>query len=122
MELPEALNEEFEKVRNLLTQKGLWHTFVGDNYDQWAMEVRNWLRSQDLWNFLVEEDPIDPKSFKDLTKFQKERRQVVVLSLIQENIDYSIFHYIAEAYTPKRAWDILKEVFSEKEESLEDFL
>ena len=69
MELPEALNEEFEEVRNLLTQKGLWHTFVGDNYDQWDMEVRSLLRSQDLWHFLVEEHPIDPDAFKAMSEF-----------------------------------------------------
>ena len=35
------------------------------------------------------------------------------MSLIQDNIDYSLFHYIVEADTPKRAWNILKEVFNE---------
>ena len=103
MELPEALNEEFEEVRNLLTQKGLWHTFAGDNYDQWAMEVINLLRSQYLCHFLIEEDPIDPYAFKALYEFQKDKRQVVSLSLIQDNIEYSIFHYIVEDDTPKRA-------------------
>ena len=67
-----------------------------------------------MWNFVVEGDPIDPEAFKALTEFQKDRRKVISLSLIQDSIDYSIFHYIAEAYTPKRAWDILKEVFSEE--------
>ena len=97
-------------------------TFDGDNYDIWVMEVRSLLRSQNWWHFLVEEDPNDPDAFKALSDFQKDRSQVVSLSLIQGNIYYSIFHYIAEAYTPKRAWDILKEVFSEKEEILEDCL
>ena len=73
-----------------------------------------------MWNFIAEEDPRDPYSFKALTKFQKERKQVVVLSLIQDSIDYSIFHYIEEADTPKRAWDILKEVFSEEPTTEDD--
>ena len=75
------------------------------------MEVRCLLRSQYLWHFIAEEDAIDPKSFK---AFQNDKIQVIALSLIQNSIDYSIFHYIVEADTPKRAWDILKEVFSEE--------
>ena len=66
-----------------------------------------------MWHFIVEEDHKDPVSYKALTEFQKERRQVVSLCLIQDSIDYSLFHYIVEADTPKRAWNILKEVFSE---------
>ena len=67
-----------------------------------------------MWHFLFEEDPIDPYAFKHLFEFQKDRRQFVSLSLIQDNIECSIFHYIAKDDTPKRAWDTLKEVFSEK--------
>ena len=74
------------------------------------MQVRSLLRSQELFHFMVEEDLIDLDSFKALYVFHKERMQVVSLSLIQDIIDYSIFHYIAEADTPKRPWDILKEV------------
>ena len=73
-----------------------------------------------MWHFLFEEDPIDPYAFKALSEFQKDRRQVVSLSLIQDNIEYSIFHYIAEDDTPKRAWDTLKEVFSEEPTIEED--
>ena len=67
-----------------------------------------------MWYFIVEEDPRDPDSFKALTEFQKERRQVVALCLIQDSINYSLFHYIVEVDTPKRAWNILKEVFSDE--------
>ena len=38
----------------------------------------------------------------------------MALCLIQDSIDYSLFHYIVEADTPKKAWDTLKEVFSEE--------
>ena len=79
-----------------------------------VVKVSNLLKLQDLWHFIVEEDPRDPYSFKDLTEFQKETRQVVALCLIQDNIDYSLFHYIVEADTPKREWNILKVVFSEE--------
>ena len=72
------------------------------------------LKLQDLWHFLVEQDPIDPEKFNALAEFEKERRQVVSLCLIQDSIDYSLFHYIVEDDTPKRAWDTLKEVFSEE--------
>ena len=51
---------------------------------------------------------------------KKKGRQVVALCLIQDNIDYSLFHYIVEADTPKRAWDTLKEVFSEEPTVEED--
>ena len=102
MVLPEALREEYEEVRNILTPKGLWQTFNGDEYGAWANKVINLLKLQDLWYFIVEGDPIDLETFKALIEFQKERREVVPLSLIQDNIDYSIFHHIAEAYTPKR--------------------
>ena len=71
------------------------------------------MKFQDMWHFIVEEDPRDPYSFKALTEFQKERRQVVALCIIQDTIDDSLFHYIVKANTPKRAWNILKEVFSE---------
>ena len=67
-----------------------------------------------MWHFIVEEDPRDPYSFKAWIEFQKERRKGVSLCIIQEIIDYSLFHYIVEADTPKRAWNILKEVFSEE--------
>ena len=40
--------------------------------------------------------------------------KVVALCLIQDSIDYFLFHYIVEADTPKRAWNILKEVFNEE--------
>ena len=72
------------------------------------------LKLQDLWHFIVEEDPRDPDSFKALTKFHKERSQVVSLCLIQDSIDYSLFHYIVEVDAPKSAWNIIKEVFSEE--------
>ena len=55
-----------------------------------------------------------------MTEFEKEKRQVVALCLIQDSIDYSLFHYIVEADTPKRAWDTLKEVFSEESTIEED--
>ena len=55
-----------------------------------------------------------------MTEFEKERRQIVALCLIQDNIDYSLFHYIVEADAPKRAWDTLKEVFSEEPTIEED--
>ena len=66
------------------------------------------LKSQDLLHFLVEDDLIDPEKYNVLTQFEKERRKVVALCLIQDSIDYSLFHYIVEADTPKRAWDTLK--------------
>ena len=43
-----------------------------------------------------------------LTEFEKERRQIVALCLIQDSIDYFLFHYIVEADAPKRAWNILE--------------
>ena len=49
---------------------------------------RIFLRSQDLWNLVVEEDLIDPEAFKALTEFKKYIRHVVSLSLIQDSIDY----------------------------------
>ena len=114
MVLPEAIPEEFEEVRNILTPKGLWQTLNGDEYGAWANKVINLLKLQDLWYFIVEGDPIDPEKFNALTEFEKERRQVAALYLIQDSIDYSLFHYIVEFDTPKRAWDTLKEVFSEE--------
>ena len=44
----------------------------------------------------------------------------MALCLIQDSIDYSLFHYIVEANTPKKAWDTLKEVFSEEPTIEED--
>ena len=103
---PRELPKEIEEVRNLLTLEGLWKTIHGDEYDVWEVKVSNLLKLQDVWHFIVEEYPRDLDSFKYLPKFQKERRKVVSLCLIQDNIDYSLFHYIIEANTPKRAWNI----------------
>ena len=55
-----------------------------------------------------------------MIEFEKERRKVVSLCLIQDSIDYSLFHHIVEAGSPKRAWDTLKEVFSEEPTVEED--
>ena len=106
MVLPEALPEEYEEVRSILTPEGLWKTFHRDDYDVWEIKVINVLTLQDLWHFIAEEDPIDLEKFNALTEFEKERRKVVALCLIQDNIDYSLFHYIIEANTAKRAWNI----------------
>ena len=73
-----------------------------------------------MWHFTAEEDPLDPETFNSLTEFNKERRKVVALCLVQDNIDYSLLHYIVEADTPKRAWDTLKEVFIEEPTIEED--
>ena len=100
MVLPEAVPEEYQDVRNILTPQGLWQSFNGDEYDVWEIKVINVLKLQDLWHFIAEEDPIDQEKFNYLTEFKKERRQVVALCLIQDNIDYSLFHYIVEANTP----------------------
>ena len=43
-----------------------------------------------------------------------QRKQVISLCLIHGSIDYSLFHYIVEVDTPKRAWNIRKEVFSDE--------
>ena len=115
-----ALPEEIEEVRNILTPKSLWQTFDGDDYDVWAVKVINLLKLHDLWHFIVEENPIDPKKFNALIEFEKEKRQVVALNIIQDSIDYSNFQYIVEVDTPKRAWDTLKEVFSEEPTVEED--
>ena len=94
MVLPEADPEEYEQVRNILTLEGLWQTFNGDEYDAWVFKVINVLKLQYLWHFIAKEDPIDPEKFNSLTKFEIERRQVVALCLMQNTIDYSLFHYI----------------------------
>ena len=49
MELPKALLEELEEVRNLLTPESLWQKFDGDDYDVQAVKVSNLLKLQDLW-------------------------------------------------------------------------
>ena len=82
MVLPEAVPKEYEQVRNILTLEGLWQTFNGDEYDAWVFKVINVLKLQDLWHFIVEEDPIHPEKFNALAEFEKERRQVVALCLI----------------------------------------
>ena len=66
------------------------------------------MKFQDMWHFIVEEDPRDSDSFKYLTYFQKERRQVVALCVIQDSIDYSLFHDIIEADTPKNKMNYTK--------------
>ena len=61
-----------------------------------------------MWHFIVEEYPRYLYSFKALTYFQKERRQVVALCVIQDSIDYSLFHDIVDADTPKNKMDYTK--------------
>ena len=72
------------------------------------MKVTSLLKFQDLWHFIVEEYPIDLDSFKALKYFQKERRQVVALCVIQDSIDYLLFHDIVEVDTPKKKIDYTK--------------
>ena len=48
MVLPEAVLEEYEEVRNILTPQGLWKSFNGDEYDVWEIKVINLLKLQDL--------------------------------------------------------------------------
>ena len=72
------------------------------------MKVSSLLKFQDMWHFIVEEDPRDSDSFKSLTYFQKERRQLVLLCVIQDSIDYSLFHDIVEVDTPKNKIDYTK--------------
>ena len=91
-ELPKALPKEIEEVTNLLTPEGLWQTFHGDDYDVWVVKVSNLLKLQDLWHFIVEEDPRYRDSFKALTEFQKERRKIVSLCLIQNSKEICIHH------------------------------
>ena len=55
MELP----EEIEGVRDFLSPDGLLKSFDGETDDLWALKVKKLSRSQDLWHFVVEEDPID---------------------------------------------------------------
>ena len=57
MELLKAAPEDIKEVRNLLTPQVLWKTFDGYDYDVWAIKVSNLLKFQDLWHFIVEEDP-----------------------------------------------------------------
>ena len=61
MVLLEAVPEEYEEVKNILTPQGLWQSFNGDEYDVCVIKVNNVLKLQDLWHFIVEEDFIDPK-------------------------------------------------------------
>ena len=69
MVLPEAVPEEFEEIRNILTPQGLWQSFIGDEYDVWEIKVINVLKLQDLWHFIAEEDPIDTKKFNALIEY-----------------------------------------------------
>ena len=69
MVLLETVLEEFEEARNILTPQGLWQSFNGDEYDVWEIKVINVLKLQDLWHFIVEEDPIDPETFNTLIEF-----------------------------------------------------
>ena len=55
------------KIWGFDTPEGLWQTSNGDEYDAWAIKVINLLKLQDLWHFIVEEDPIDLKKFNALT-------------------------------------------------------
>ena len=71
MVVPEAVPKEYEEVRNILKPQGLWQSFNGDEYDAWVFKVINILKLQDLWHFIVEEDPIDPEKFNALKEFEK---------------------------------------------------
>ena len=71
------------------------------------IKVISVLKSQDLWHFIDEEDPIYQEKFNALTELKNERRKIVAFSLIQDSIDYSLFHYIVDTDTPTRVWNIL---------------
>ena len=71
MVLPQALLEEFEEVKNILTLECLWQTFNRHEYDKWEIKVINLLKLQDLWHIIIEENPIDLEKFNALTEFEK---------------------------------------------------
>ena len=60
--LPETLPEEYEEVRNILTPKGLWQTFNGDEYDAWEIKVINLLKLQDFGTSSLKSIPLIQKS------------------------------------------------------------
>ncbi|XP_073116165.1 uncharacterized protein [Elaeis guineensis] len=79
------------------------------NYENWCLQMKALLRSQDLWD-LVEEGYQEPREGEALTNQQREsrKRDKKALYFIYQSIDESAFKKIAAATTSKQAWEILQ--------------
>ena len=76
--------------------------FIGNNFDIWSNKMKNFLKSENLWNF-VEFGLEDPRD---------EANDPLAFYFIQQCLDDSIFFKLVVANTSKKDWEILNKEFN----------
>eukprot|EP00253_Pinus_taeda_P016931 PITA_16931 len=105
------------------TGMGMFNTqlpqFNGKNYDYWAITIRAWFASQDLWEIVEDgfDEPADETEFNRLTQAEKDllksnrKRDSKARVLLYQAVDQSMFPRIAGAKTSKEGWKNLKTAY-----------
>jgi len=85
------------------------------NYSTWCARIKDYLKGQDLWDIVGGDEktvPIDPK---EKNKWEiKAGKAMYVLSVTVED---EFLHRIKDCKTPIDAWDILRTLFTKKNET-----
>ncbi|KAI3937122.1 hypothetical protein MKX01_015337 [Papaver californicum] len=104
-----------ERMANVTGQMSL-PRLTKENYENWSIQMRALLGSQDLWEMVKEgfEEPTNTTGYTAAqNKALKETRSKdnAALYMLFRAVDESGFEKIAGATTSKEAWDILEKVF-----------
>jgi len=90
------------------------------NYDQWCIQYKVLLRSQELWE-LVEDGYIDPESTGEEAAISNSERQTLresrkkdnkALFTIYQRLDEATLEMVAPAKTSKKAWEMLNKTYN----------
>lgn len=105
-----------EPMANVTGQIPLPRLTKATRYDNWSIQMKALLGSQDSWEVVEEgfEEPTNTTGYTAAqTKALKEMRSKdkAALYMLYRAVDEAIFEKIAGASTSKEAWDILEKVF-----------
>ncbi|KAL3832875.1 hypothetical protein ACJIZ3_007611 [Penstemon smallii] len=86
--------------------------FFGENFDDWSIETKTFLKSKNLWK-IVEEGYEAPNSRMPLVEEDQKqlKRDSLALLLIREGLSDELLPSIKNTKTAKEAWDFLHQVF-----------
>nr|DAD22444.1 TPA_asm: hypothetical protein HUJ06_023907 [Nelumbo nucifera] len=76
----------------------------GENYGHWKIQMELMLKSRNLWEVVVPEEPEKPKSGEE----KDERKNSEALFYIFRAVDEDIFQEISSYKSAKEAWDELE--------------
>ncbi|KAG8480405.1 hypothetical protein CXB51_025116 [Gossypium anomalum] len=87
--------------------------FNGEGYHIWLVKMRTYLQAFDLWEVVIEPEPLKANpTMAQMKQYSEEKRKKhKAMSCIQNCVSDVIFTRIMACETPKQAWDKLKEEF-----------